>query len=353
MACPHTLSASAVLQRGAWWLALGMLLVNDHVLKSAGILPGWLTGKLSDVAGLVVAPWLLAAIVGARTTWSRAACFGLVAVGFVAINVSPSVSDSVIAMMGRVGITWRLWPDPTDLFALAIVPVAWRMAAATPGATWRLGTRLPVLAHAMAITVGAFACVATSIIDYQFVGPFVVNRSHAPVFVDVRRFKQAYPCGDETLGLDRALRVDDFEPPHDDTSDGFEPDAMVTGDGESSNTGDADDGGSTTGSSMDDWDSWIDPPVYGELSAGSFGSMGPRLAGHCGAAWVQVDGREGVIVTWKATAEEVRHGSGWSAPESDDAEFYGRALSIEGPADALQLATGPMLSILELQAPTE
>ena len=41
-------------------LALVMLVLNDHVLKQAW--PGWVTGKLSDVAGLVVAPLLLAAV---------------------------------------------------------------------------------------------------------------------------------------------------------------------------------------------------------------------------------------------------------------------------------------------------
>ena len=34
--------------------AIAVLVVNDHVLKSA--YPGWLTGKLSDIAGLVFFP---------------------------------------------------------------------------------------------------------------------------------------------------------------------------------------------------------------------------------------------------------------------------------------------------------
>jgi hypothetical protein len=37
-------------------LALGLWLVNDHLLKAA--VGGWLVGKLSDVACLVVVPWL-------------------------------------------------------------------------------------------------------------------------------------------------------------------------------------------------------------------------------------------------------------------------------------------------------
>ena len=40
--------------------AIAGFLVNDHVLKPA--YPGWLTGKLSDVAGLIFFPVLIAAV---------------------------------------------------------------------------------------------------------------------------------------------------------------------------------------------------------------------------------------------------------------------------------------------------
>jgi hypothetical protein len=59
---PSFLDPRAGLAHPAWWLALALLALNDHVLKGAGLLPAWLTGKLSDVAGLVVAPVLLAAL---------------------------------------------------------------------------------------------------------------------------------------------------------------------------------------------------------------------------------------------------------------------------------------------------
>src|SRR5260370_41744040 len=44
--------------------ALGLWIVNDHLLKGAGYLPAALTGKLSDGAGLFCFPVLLVA--GAR-----------------------------------------------------------------------------------------------------------------------------------------------------------------------------------------------------------------------------------------------------------------------------------------------
>src|SRR5262245_28812425 len=62
----------AVLLHPLFLCALALLLVNDHLLKGAGILPGAITGKLSDLAGLIVAPVLVAALVGARTPPSRA-----------------------------------------------------------------------------------------------------------------------------------------------------------------------------------------------------------------------------------------------------------------------------------------
>lgn len=41
-------------------VGLTLLVLNDHVLKGVG--PGWLTGKLSDVAGLLFLPFLLLAV---------------------------------------------------------------------------------------------------------------------------------------------------------------------------------------------------------------------------------------------------------------------------------------------------
>ena len=61
------LDPGRVLAHPAWIGALLLLLINDHVLKGAGLLPGWVTGKLSDLAGLFVAPALLAVLVRART----------------------------------------------------------------------------------------------------------------------------------------------------------------------------------------------------------------------------------------------------------------------------------------------
>src|SRR4051812_25303572 len=70
-----------------WWSGLVVLVVNDHLLKGAGVLPGWVTGKLSDFAGLIVAPLLVVVLVRARTARARAAALAVVAAPFCAIKI--------------------------------------------------------------------------------------------------------------------------------------------------------------------------------------------------------------------------------------------------------------------------
>ena len=43
-------------------LAMLMLGINDHLLKGSGWLPGWVTGKLSDFAGLFWFPLFVTAL---------------------------------------------------------------------------------------------------------------------------------------------------------------------------------------------------------------------------------------------------------------------------------------------------
>jgi outer membrane protein assembly factor BamB len=152
----HRAIARRALLHPFWAAALTLLLLNDHVLKGAGLLPPWLTGKLSDFAGMIVAPVLLAALIGARRRRSIAGCFVAVGASFALINVWPSASQFCEWIM-----PWRLWPDPTDLLALPMLWVAWRallpcMQDAPLEHSWRRA------AEALGIGVGAFACLATS-----------------------------------------------------------------------------------------------------------------------------------------------------------------------------------------------
>lgn len=101
----------AALSHPLFVAALVALALNDHLLKASGAVPA-LSGKLSDVAGLLVAPAVLAWLCRVRSRRGWLACHAAVGVGFAAIQHAP-VAASVEALVG-----WRIWPDPTDLLAL-------------------------------------------------------------------------------------------------------------------------------------------------------------------------------------------------------------------------------------------
>jgi hypothetical protein len=145
--------ASRALATPVALFAIALLVVNDHVLKAA--YPGLVTGKLSDVAGMMVFPLLLAAAseqLGFRRGMT-AVVAAAIATGavFASIKLSPAAGE-----LYRVGLAMLQWPfraalaaiaghpvpavgharlvaDPTDLIALVAlaVPIA-LMALAVP-----------------------------------------------------------------------------------------------------------------------------------------------------------------------------------------------------------------------------
>lgn len=115
------------LHHPAWWLALAVLVINDHLLKGWG--PGWLTGKLSDFAGLFVAPALLAALLRIRHNRGLLLAHVGVGAGFAAINLVAPIARGIEALTSAVGFAWRIWTDPGDLVALCVLPVAWQLFA--------------------------------------------------------------------------------------------------------------------------------------------------------------------------------------------------------------------------------
>lgn len=133
--------------------ALLLLATNDHVLKGSGWVPGVLTGKLSDVAGLFLAPILLAVLVRARTRQARAFCYGAVAVVFASLELSPTLTEFVGRYTGAV-----MWPDPTDLIALVALFPSWALVASqSPVSRSNLQIEVPVVA-----ALALFFCAASS-----------------------------------------------------------------------------------------------------------------------------------------------------------------------------------------------
>lgn len=139
--------------------AAAVLVINDWVLKPWPAAPRWLTGKLSDVAGLVFAPVALTAAVGLalwlaarlgargldpRLTRRRLAlAIALTAAVFTVIKLSPAAAARFGAAWAHVVPGARVVPDPLDLVALPALAIAWwigarelrwRHAAAPPAA---------------------------------------------------------------------------------------------------------------------------------------------------------------------------------------------------------------------------
>ena len=104
---------SCALSRPWFFAAVAVLAVNDHVWKADH--PGWVTGKISDVAGVAVVAALLSVLIGS----GRATV--VTAIGFVALKTVPGVAELAAPVMG--GVTRR---DPADLLALAVLPFVWR-----------------------------------------------------------------------------------------------------------------------------------------------------------------------------------------------------------------------------------
>jgi outer membrane protein assembly factor BamB len=147
-----------VLLHPAWLGALAVLVVNDHLLKGAGLLPGWLTGKLSDFAGLVVAPALLAIALRARGARALAACHVAVGAGFALLKLWPAAAGAWSWALSGL-LPSRLWSDPTDLVALPALGASWWLvgrASRGPAPERDRGRKLVVAAF------GLFGCVATS-----------------------------------------------------------------------------------------------------------------------------------------------------------------------------------------------
>jgi hypothetical protein len=147
-----------VARRALWALshplsiaALLILLLNDHWLKK--VAPSWLTGKLSDVAGLVFVPFVLLALltfalpVRCRKNERTLGWLVLFIVGgaFALIKTLPVARDAAAQLFESVfGWSIIIRIDPTDLLALPALLIAryvWEQSATTtltPKRSWLL-----------------------------------------------------------------------------------------------------------------------------------------------------------------------------------------------------------------------
>ncbi|MDX6742469.1 hypothetical protein [Actinocorallia sp. A-T 12471] len=143
-------------------LAVVVLAVNDHLLKPA--FTGLLTGKLSDFAGLVFAPALLAVALAALG-WAgeRAAALSVLAtgVGFALVKTTSVGAAGASAVWSAVSGPSVILADPGDLLALPALAVSWAVHVRTrgsgPGARWVRFVRVLVV-----VPLAVLATAATS-----------------------------------------------------------------------------------------------------------------------------------------------------------------------------------------------
>jgi hypothetical protein len=115
--------------------AVMVLALNDHVLKHA--YPGFVTGKLSDVAGMIFFPLLLHALVSliapklAGDRLLLASCVAT-AIVFSLVKTLPAANEAYRVAWGAMQAPFRgrfvrvvLVRDPTDLLAVPFVLVAY------------------------------------------------------------------------------------------------------------------------------------------------------------------------------------------------------------------------------------
>jgi hypothetical protein len=138
-------------------MAALLLVLNDHVLKEA--FPGFVTGKLSDVAGMILAPLVLATAVERVSPVSlrgapvflRAARYG-----------------SVVAVACAFALV-KTWPPATDLYAAAVTaaraPLRALLALTLDRPPW--SERIPVVRDATDLAT----------IPFGFAGAWLVTAS--------------------------------------------------------------------------------------------------------------------------------------------------------------------------------
>ncbi|MCA9689186.1 MAG: hypothetical protein KC636_06225 [Myxococcales bacterium] len=173
----------AALRSPLWIGALAALVINDHLLKGAGIVPAPITGKLSDFAGMLVAPALLAVLVRARRREALLLCHLAIAVVFAAINVSPTAAASWSRLMGLVGVPWQITVDPTDLLALPLLLLSW--SAFVPVMSGGAQLRPRRLIESSSTAIGVLACVATSPPPDTWEGDTDGELRYTPITADV------------------------------------------------------------------------------------------------------------------------------------------------------------------------
>lgn len=138
-------------------LALVLLVANDRIFK--GLWPGLVTGKLSDLAGMIVGPVVVAEILrffGVRRQASAVIGLAVSATYLTVINVSTSAAALAAGGLASLtGVSQQIVVDSTDLIALAVLPITWCLVANPNPIRLRRQMRTAILAVGVAASLAS------------------------------------------------------------------------------------------------------------------------------------------------------------------------------------------------------
>jgi hypothetical protein len=149
------------MQHPATWMSIALLLINDHVLKN--INPSWVTGKLSDFAGIFFFPFIVAAGLSVflakfnlSTRRMGQVSFGFVAAWFILLKTSQPINHLTMHIASStVGFPTKFSLDATDLISLIMLFPAWIM--------WeQVNSKRPARIAYAVLLLGSLAAIATS-----------------------------------------------------------------------------------------------------------------------------------------------------------------------------------------------
>jgi hypothetical protein len=160
----------------------------------------------------LVAPPLALVVLPRRLSGRRALALFAVSAIFAAAKVSPAISHLVERMVGAIGVTWKLWTDPTDLVALVVLPVCWHLMSKPPangGVRSSWADRL----QRVGVVVGGVLCMATSASPHTIPQPFIINTTPSTQQIQARWAFKNFGCSLPLSQIAAAAAVGDFSQP--------------------------------------------------------------------------------------------------------------------------------------------
>ncbi|MES0490410.1 MAG: hypothetical protein ABUK01_10485 [Leptospirales bacterium] len=161
------------------FLALFIMILNDHFLKHSELLPGVVTGKISDLAFLYFAPISAAWLFKVKKVRGLVLTLFVFATGFVFLNTSVPFSLFIEKLFFSFGFPTRLWPDATDLLALLVIPFS--VKACFTNGEFNFSRRRNLAKYTL-VSVSILACLYTS--------PGRPS-THTPVYMDWVNFRES------------------------------------------------------------------------------------------------------------------------------------------------------------------